>query len=402
MIWPLYAHNFDFHHPSGSLGISLATILPDYIDRGSGLHEGERMSRDAVLSVQWLRGIAACAVVLRHAVSGAEKAGWLAPRGLDIGLWGVDLFFVISGFIMAITTDGHTPGINAALAFWRRRIVRVVPIYWLLTTLVVMISLLAPAATGYRPSPDHVLASYLFIPMEDARGVVSPPLRVGWSLNFEMYFYFVFGCLLLFPRRWLAPILIGWTAVSVLLGQWLAPHGALPSMLSSTYLCEFTCGVGIGLLHLRGIALQRLAATVVMLAGLFGAIAGDVLGYGHNLLSRLLPAVAMLYGLLSIETGIGAGWFNFRRWPALALGDWSYALYLTHILTLAATATVFNKIGAARLVPGPWLFLVGVLASIGVSAAVYRFVERPLQHLTSDRAARLGARSNSSAFPARP
>jgi peptidoglycan/LPS O-acetylase OafA/YrhL len=360
------------------------------------------MSRDVVLSVQWLRGIAACAVVLRHAVTGAEKAGWLAPNGLDIGLWGVDLFFVISGFIMAITTAGQTPGINAALAFWRRRIVRVVPIYWLLTTLVVVMSLLAPATTGYRPSPDHVLASYLFIPMADDRGVMSPPLRVGWSLNFEMYFYLVFGWLLLLPRRWLAPMLIGWTTISVLLGQWLAPQAALPSMLTSTYLCEFTCGVGIGLLHQHGIALPRPAAIVLTLAGFFGAIAGDVLGIGHDLLPRILPAVGMLYGLLSIEKSAGAGWFNFQRRAALALGDWSYALYLTHILTLAALTAVFNKIGAARLVPGPWLFMFGVLTAIGVSAAVYRFVEQPLQRLTSHRTKRFNSRLRSSASPARP
>lgn len=360
------------------------------------------MSRNVVLSVQWLRGIAACAVVLRHAVAGAEKAGWLAPTGLDLGLWGVDLFFVISGFIMAITTAGQTPGIRAALVFWQRRIVRVVPIYWLLTTLVVVVSLLAPATTGYRPSPDHVLASYLFIPMEDGRGVVSPPLRVGWSLNFEMYFYLVFGCLLLFPRRWLAPMLIGWTAFSVLLGLWLEPQAALPSMLTSTYLWEFTCGVGIGLLHLRGMVLGRPAATVVTLAGFSGAIAGDVLGIGHDLLPRLLPAVAMLYGLLSIETGPGAGWFNFRRHAALALGDWSYALYLTHILTLATTTAVFHKIGAVHLVPGPWLLLSGVLAAIGVSAAVYRFVEQPLQRLTSHWPVWVSSRSNSSTSPVRP
>lgn len=343
------------------------------------------MSRGTVLSVQWLRGLAACAVLLRHAETGAEKAGWLAPNDLDIGLWGVDLFFVISGFIMALTTAGQPRSFAATRDFWRRRIVRVVPIYWLLTTLVVAVSLIAPAATGYRATASHLLASYLFIPMEDVRGIVAPPLRVGWSLNFEMYFYLVFGLLLLLPRRWLAAALTGWVTLSVLLGQWLSPQAPLPVMLTQPCLIEFACGAGLGLLHLRRVTLPVPAALALVLAGLCAFIVGDATGNGHDLLPRLLPSVGLLYGLTSLEAGDQAGRFNFRRPAALALGDWSYSLYLTHILTLTVLTTGLKALGAARFMPGPILFGLSVLVAIGVSGVVYRRVEQPLQRLTSAR-----------------
>jgi len=164
-------------------------------------------------SIQVLRAVAAIGVVFTHAITrlstsfpGASEHALFTGLGgqLTVGDAGVDLFFVISGFIMLHVhrNDFGRPG--APLRFMLRRILRIVPIYWLLTTLALVFLIFAPQlfTTHYRGIYlPWIVGSYLFLPIAPPDWNATPVVGVGWTLNYEMFFYAVFAGALLLPRR---------------------------------------------------------------------------------------------------------------------------------------------------------------------------------------------------------
>jgi exopolysaccharide production protein ExoZ len=124
-----------------------------------------------------------------------------------LGQVGVDIFFVISGFIMYFVHRGDFARPGMVKRFFLRRLVRVVPTYWLLTTLTVVGLVLLPGLFNSRTTDwGWITASYLFVPWQSPAGDISPPVGPGWTLNYEMYFYVIFGSLLLMPRRVALPV----------------------------------------------------------------------------------------------------------------------------------------------------------------------------------------------------
>ena len=164
-------------------------------------------------SVQILRAVAAMGVVFTHAITrvsttfpGAEGHSLFTSRRgqLTVGDAGVDLFFVISGFIM-LQVHWRDLGVRGTpLRFMSRRILRIVPIYWLLTTVALVFQIFAPSVfTTHFKGIDiwWIVGSYLFLPIPIPGSTISPLVGVGWTLNYEMFFYFVFSLMLLFQRR---------------------------------------------------------------------------------------------------------------------------------------------------------------------------------------------------------
>ena len=120
----------------------------------------------------------------------------------------VDIFFVISGFIMWVTTVGRT---LSPQEFLYRRLVRIVPLYWLVTAFTVLVMVVAPQAMqSSRFDLAHVVASFAFWPaLHPVTGHYAPVLIPGWTLNYEMFFYVVFAaCLLLRPAHRLPAIVL--------------------------------------------------------------------------------------------------------------------------------------------------------------------------------------------------
>src|ERR1700730_16181483 len=140
----------------------------------------------AIVSVQALRAIAALAVVLCHA---DQIHRWLLglkdPYPLEQLASGVDLFFVISGFVMVYSSRDLFAVKGAARTFFTRRVARIVPPYW--AVMVIAIPLMA-LPSDWR----SLLGSYLFIPYRAPGDNIVPVYGVGWTLNFEMFFYALF------------------------------------------------------------------------------------------------------------------------------------------------------------------------------------------------------------------
>ena len=144
-----------------------------------------------LFGIQYLRAVAALAVVVFHA---AERSG----LNFVVGAAGVDIFFVISGFVM--WTLAATRPVST-WAFYRDRLLRIAPLYWIVT-LVMAVGALAGLFPRIRLTADHVIASLAFVPHRSpSNGEIWPLLTQGWTLNLEMFFYLIFGLILFLPRE---------------------------------------------------------------------------------------------------------------------------------------------------------------------------------------------------------
>jgi len=342
------------------------------------------MSRSVPLrSIQILRALAATLVVVGHSY---HDAGYIAlqtarpPIDLsyfDTGI-GVDIFFVISGFIMIYTTAGSFGRRGAALAFLKRRFVRIAPLYWLMTTGIILVAVVAPNFLNVPIENWHsIVMSYLFIPDIRGNGEVRPILASGWTLNYEMFFYAAFACCLMLPLRrgvlWLGGFLV---FISVV-GSVVALPGTVLTFWTDSIVLEFMLGVLIGLACLSSWRLSAstaltLTAIAVVLAIAFGPIWG-----WDRILPRFLCA-GMPAALLVAAAAWGPSLSPTRFVTLLvAMGDASYCLYLTHPFVLRPLRNIWIALDGGSLPLGLYVVTCVFVAAIG-AIAIYRLVERPL------------------------
>lgn len=359
-----------------------------------------------LVAVQILRAVAALMVVWHHA---RHEVGLLAARGAGGDLapdtllpwWaGVDLFFVISGFVIVHASRSLAGMPGARGRFLSHRIARVVPLYWLTTLLYLAVALVAPGLLGEAGSlarePGYVAASFLFWPAARPDGSVQPLYGLGWTLNAEMFFYVLFalglGAGLRGAVAWLGSALVGLVAAGTLL-----PLPLPFAFWADPVVLEFALGAGLGLARVAGLRLRgpaRIGLAVLGLGGLLLAAfhlagAAEVPGAMRPLLVGL-PALALVAAAsLGPERSPAASPAAVRGLSAL--GDASYALYLVHPFVLRGGREVLAKLGFA-----PWLqpwgsLVVLTLLSVAAALALHRIIERPL---TRGLRRRLATREN--------
>ena len=327
-------------------------------------------SPGVILPIQYLRGIAALMVAWHHGVN--QLPGLEAYFPLRFGTSGVDLFFVISGFIMVMTTVGKyiTP-----MSFMARRAIRVVPLYWVLTFALVAVILVAPSV--FRTTllmPASLAQSLLFIPhlSPSHAGMIWPVLVPGWTLNYEMFFYAMFAASLAFRHRLavLAATLVALVAAGYVLGPFSNP---IARTYTDPILLEFVAGAVIGHLWVGSrINLPMLAAAASVLFGVALLVLRDAAPLANY--TQLLGAILVVVGSLNLSR---------LEWQCSALrllGDASYSIYLTHIFTLGACRWVWVKMGLdASNLPWAALFMaMALVACWGVGWLAFRWVEAPL------------------------
>jgi peptidoglycan/LPS O-acetylase OafA/YrhL len=338
-----------------------------------------------IQSIQTLRAIAALAVVAMHIPEDLAVRGYGHLPSFVRGAFGVDLFFVISGFIMVYASRHLFAREGAGIEFILRRAARIVPTYWLVTSVLVYIAR-QQIGVSADYSWQHIVASYLFIPYPNPRdGSILPLLPLGWTLNYEMFFYGVFAFALVLPR--VAAI----AAISVLFIMMTIAGALLPlpqplRFWADPQILEFVYGMLLAEAYLRGFRLSRPAAVLAFLAG-----AGGVMLYEPGISSSALPR-GIAWGLPA--AAIFAGVVLSERWMARstgilpALGAASYSLYLTHPVLFIFMALYFTRLGLPAYSPllltaGLWL-----LGAVVVAAVTYVAFERPVTRFLQRRIGR--------------
>jgi len=321
--------------------------------------------------IQILRGIAAVFVVVHHVLLLA------APDRLIVaGASGVDLFFVISGFIMLyVSFPAHSAPLTPD-SFLFRRASRIYPLYWICLVGVIALWMVSFHAFGFYASKavsgSFFIQSMLLIPTP------APLIEVSWTLSYEVFFYLIFAATLVFRSRVASALVSTFVIAALILVANSLPGGEITEFLSNPIMLEFCFGLLLALAWANGVrpmtALWSVPGFLVIAAAqLFVAPTG---ANGLPPLARTvawgLPSVAVLAGFLSVAP-LRNPWTRF----AMLVGDASYAIYLTHPFVMVVYAKLIKSTalgGYPQLLIVP--IVVGVSTALGIG--VHIFIESPI------------------------
>ncbi|MGA7490837.1 MAG: acyltransferase [Xanthobacteraceae bacterium] len=331
-----------------------------------------RPDSSSLVSLQALRAIAAWLVFWGHAIN-AVNLKVAAEFPTLYGQFGVDLFFAISGFVMVYSSEGLFGRPGAPIKFFARRVARIVPLYWAATAILVWF--VVPYA-----STKAVLGSLLFAPHVPSE---APLLFVGWTLVFEMFFYTVFALALLARRRFavVAGAGVFLIAFSVLLGpasgdaaRWAHPPAASGiAYLADPVIFEFLFGMTIALVYRAGVRLSlwtTIGSIIVAVTWLTATLDSLPRPYSAGIAAALIVAGMSLSSMPSPKRSALIRGVVF-------LGDSSYALYCTHLLSFSlvgwsVTGVAVSPVGHA------WAYMAVMLATgLAIAAATYLIFEKP-------------------------
>jgi exopolysaccharide production protein ExoZ len=327
-------------------------------------------STKEVFTIQSLRAVAAIFVILRHANRDV----------LAFGSMGVDIFFVVSGFVMVLSTAKLSRQPNAARVFLKRRFIRIVPMYWLFTGIQVVKEL----AQHVHYMAKEIICSLLFIPYRFGQAlniIYFPVISVGWTLNYEVFFYMCFALCLWLRKSpfWLAPIFLALTVVGL-----YQPEPSIGVLSIFNYrLLLFLGGMVVAKLYSRSRLLYPTPAALLVCLCICAVCIWHHDTYWVHMIVWAPAALVGIYALLSFEPVIS------KNTPAIVqvLGDASYSIYLSHlVLTFAFLHAVLkaypdlpSKIGNVTFV----LFTVALACGVGV--LVHKLIERPILRYFSVR-----------------
>lgn len=325
---------------------------------------------DHFIGVQFLRFFAAFVVLVFHASFYLSSRIDASVATWNAGAQGVEIFFVISGFVMALATRPLRLQADGFRYFVLSRIIRIVPLYWTVNLAKFSLMFVAPALIYAEPDIRHLVLSMLFVPHTGPSGAIEAFHGVGWTLNFEMYFYAIFAAALLLRARvaFVCAALVLTAALSLLPGQrdFLSPDSwpALTWLFNSIVL-NFTWGIVIAHVVSREREISD-AVSAVLLA------TGTVIFFAYPQLELLeLQYAFIVAGVVFLENRIG------RHVPAVFVfgGNASYSLYLVHPMAAIAVAMLL----AAFSVTSPVLCMSAmIIASLVVAACVYHYFELPV------------------------
>lgn len=325
-----------------------------------------------VQSVQIMRGVASLLVVFLHISIKGGQYGNGALRGFVVGGSGVDLFFIISGYIMCYSTaDRKMNGYQ----FLLHRFQRIMPLYWFTTLVALAVFLYNPKIVNTSGGETSIWASFVLFP--NGKKFLN---SIGWTLSFEFFYYLIFACFIGRGTdkaiRWSSLILL----VLVVLGWCFNPYAPLLFFVTNILFLEFVFGMGcFYFFNRKGVRMNGVLAVALCLAGVGILVLEQVFPFpGEEGLRGLCWGIPMLFifiGLLSLEEVIQRG-KSFIKAGLLEIGNASYSLYLSHTFVLSGTAMCLRRLGMAG---NPWLFTAVLLvAAVVIGQLVYLYIERPM------------------------
>lgn len=320
-----------------------------------------------ITNIQLLRGVAALMVVVFHLTMQMRPLG-IDGSQVSFLQAGVDIFFVISGFIMVYVARQRERG---AGRFMADRIIRIVPLYWLLT----LVAYFCEAAET-RLFAD-LLRSLAFIP-SGSPPLFNPLVDGGWTLNLEMYFYAIFSISLAVARQEHHRFVIIVAVLVAVVAASLVVPGRYWPFYGNAIVFEFVLGMALARLSERFNVIGPAAAWGMIIVGGLLIFFDPLAELGSRLVSDGVPAGLLVAGALSLD----AAGRRVTAPAALMLGAISYALYLSHVLLFEANGRLLGWPSAGAtpaLVAG--VFVLALLASLLAAWLVYALFEKPVTSL---------------------
>ena len=334
-------------------------------------------------NIQALRGIAVLSVLMFHLVAIESIYGGTQTILTDIfgfGMFGVDLFFVISGFIMVTITKDQEQNAKQALIFLYHRVSRIYPIYWVYTSLVLVVYLIKEVK-GTNEVEIDILASFLLYPS------ATPLLiAVGWTLIHEIYFYTVlFFSLLLTSKKVISGVIFIWGASVIILNISLESPSLLLRFVTHPLTLDFIGGYFLAKYLYSEHNSTLKTSTLMTLATISIAAAIFAYNYYYGLTGhaeplrwwRILifgsPAMITVFCFYKAERN---GYFINSL--LVAIGNASYSIYLTHILTLILIGKVWGIFSIDSIYDNIIMLPVLFISAIAVGVLSYIYIEKPL------------------------
>ncbi len=320
---------------------------------------------ETLYSIQYLRAIAAYLVVIFH-VTASLNSETGSGTIFRVGAIGVDVFFILSGFLMAMLV-AERDCINGR--FLLRRFARIAPLYYLVTLTIAGGALISQFwFQAEDTSLGHLVSSLLFVPYPRPDGSMTPILGLGWTLNYEMFFY----CLVALTTWWFGDRSLRMTVIilsGMVVAGLLVDLGPVWRFYTDPIILEFAIGILIYRYVYRDRRKRNLAIfAVVFFAGLLiVALTPQNAPGSDRILDWGLPA-------LMIATG-GIFILNFKSEWLKRLGDWSYSTYLVHVFVIQLAVKSLSALGMADSTSPVILCLVVLPVTVAVSAISYHFFE---------------------------
>jgi len=339
-------------------------------------------SKKIINSIQFLRGFAALAVVIHH--TGGYVKRYFEPTlffgdYFSLGFAGVDLFFVISGFIIHFTSKNYLNNPSKLKEYFKKRFIRVYPIYWLITTIIFISSWLINLAlhknifnVGYPNTVITYIKTYTLFPLHFAINAVT------WTLSYELFFYLGFSLLIISKRLWVIPVLILALSLFHLIND--IPDGNLSyfKFFFSGYNFEFLFGFLIFQFY-KSVKLPNLLSIFLLISSF-----GIIIYFGYSVididsLKRVLvfglPSSLILIALLNLEQNETISFPKFF----ITLGDASYVLYLIHfpmmlLMNKLPQITGYTITANQEILYSCFIIICIVITSINV----HKWIEKPL------------------------
>ncbi|THJ35670.1 acyltransferase [Lampropedia aestuarii] len=352
-------------------------------------------SQKKIELIECIRGIAALAVVLCHTRYYVKDlpSGYIAEALFYPGAMGVDIFFIISGFIITHTTINSPGGTNSALSFITKRIIRVWPSYTLATLAFLIILYNGFSFFSTSENIKSFIKSIFFLPVDVSNSpfYFGMPFGIAWTLIFEFYFYSIFAISLLFGRfRYLA--LASWITVSLILiplyrnnfsfdafNQAASIKYPYISVMTSPMVWEFIAGIIIALIYHSTI---RIKSTVVLYNIVFLSFGlalwafSSGLSWNHGPANWGWPLIILFLSLIFLIKEV-----DIKTPAALVwMGKISFSLYLTHMIVLTITQRLMTSLGSSFY--NSWSHIViATTLSITFAALWYYHIETPSSKL---------------------
>lgn len=329
-----------------------------------------------------LRGIASLLVVLLHCTANSSETLHQAFLGsfFSFGGAGVDVFFVLSGFIITYTNFKFIGKPDHFGFFIKRRMVRIYPTYWIIISLFLLLQIMLPSfyRTHFSFDIKNILSTYLLFP---GHVMVN---GVSWTLTYEIFFYLLFSLSFFIPaKRWSFYLAMLYAVILIVLAVsgYNFEHGnSWLTLITYPMNVEFFMGVLAAVIISEispkiAMPLIITGSTIFLISAIFSN-SNYVLA--NNTFNRVIlfgiPSFLIITGIVKYELGNKIKVYAIL----LLLGEASYSLYLIHLPVVAATFKILAKFNVGNNMAIHCIIILIVCIVCYASILFYKFVEMPI------------------------